>query len=346
MAEVLVIEPFGGGSHRSLYQQWSACSQHRFVTWELPAVHWKWRCRHAGLTFAERAKDTRQQLSSIELVFCSSMLNVAEWRGLAPTTIAGVPHICYFHENQLTYPLTPGEKPDYHIGYSNILNLLAAEYCWFNSQYHLDEFRLAADNWLTRMPDFGHRAAVAKAFERAKVIPPGISGPNLTNTMDSTLPSQRTGCLGWVSRWEHDKQPEQFVRCVEKLDASGCEFSLILLGQNYAADKHFQYLNSRFGHRILHAGFVEDRDQYWKLLSQVDFVVSAAKHEFFGLGVIEAVSAGAIPILPRRLAYPEVFCLDQHPERRQFFYDPSQDELADVVKRNLLASEDEKLIML
>ena len=35
-------------------------------------------------------------------------------------------------------------------------------------------------------------------------------------------------------------------------------------------------------------------------------VVSAASQEYFGISVVEAVAAGAVPVLPDRLSYPEV----------------------------------------
>ena len=39
----------------------------------------------------------------------------------------------------------------------------------------------------------------------------------------------------------------------------------------------------------------------------MDVVVSTADHEFFGIAVCEAVWAGAIPIVPNRLSYVELF---------------------------------------
>ncbi len=44
---------------------------------------------------------------------------------------------------------------------------------------------------------------------------------------------------------------------------------------------------------------------YRSLLAAADIVVSAARQEFFGISVTEAVYAGAFPLLPDRLVYPD-----------------------------------------
>ncbi|MCB0969722.1 MAG: glycosyltransferase, partial [Ilumatobacter sp.] len=58
------------------------------------------------------------------------------------------------------------------------------------------------------------------------------------------------------------------------------------------------------GDRVVHAGWAET-DEYPRLLRSADVVVSTAHHEFYGIAVVEAIGAGAFPILPNRLVYPE-----------------------------------------
>jgi glycosyltransferase involved in cell wall biosynthesis len=59
--------------------------------------------------------------------------------------------------------------------------------------------------------------------------------------------------------------------------------------------------------KISHFGYVENRDDYYKMLVQGDIVVSTARHEFFGISIVEAVRAGCFPVVPKRLVYPELF---------------------------------------
>lgn len=327
MSRLLVLEPFGGGSHASLYRGWSKYSRHEFTVLELPAVHWKWRSRHASLSLALQATELSEQGKCFDAVFCSDMLNLPEWRGFVCDELAFLPALTYFHENQFTYPLAEGQTRDYHFAYNNILSAISSEAIWFNSQFHLDEFRQAAVAWLRKMPDFNHADLLEAALADAIVLPPGIEPLRArvsqhATSRNGTKDSSGSLRLGWVSRWEHDKRPDIFVKAVEQLLESGIDFELILLGQQFAQKPaSLQHLLDIAESRVLHAGFAESKEEYWSWLGKMDFVISTADHEFFGIGICEAIAAGARPVLPDRLAYPEVLELEDYPNRRCFFYE-------------------------
>ena len=61
-----------------------------------------------------------------------------------------------------------------------------------------------------------------------------------------------------------------------------------------------------FGDRIIHDGYARDREAYWHLVASADWVHSTARHEFFGVAVVEALLAGCLPWLPMRLSDPEI----------------------------------------
>ncbi|GIW98347.1 MAG: glycosyl transferase family 1 [Pirellulaceae bacterium] len=338
---VIVLEPFGGGSHAAWCEGWQRYSRHRVTVLDLPAVHWKWRSRHAALTLAERARQAWSAGERFEAVVCSDMLDVPAWKGLVGEPLASLPTITYFHENQLTYPLAEGQQRDYHYGYTNILSVLASDQAWFNSEFHRQEFQQAAAEWLRRMPDFRHLDLFTAAMARSRVMPPGIepspmsessmsASPMSASSMSASSKSKSSGGpggdssrsdrrshgfpparplrLGWVARWEHDKRPDRFVELVARLVREAIPFELILLGQRFARDTGdaLRQLREVAGQRIRFDAFAQSPEEYWRQLGQIDVVVSTADHEFFGIGVCEAIEAGVVPLLPNRLAYPEI----------------------------------------
>jgi len=54
-------------------------------------------------------------------------------------------------------------------------------------------------------------------------------------------------------------------------------------------------------------GYVEDAQRYQQLLHESHVVLSTALHDFQGLAVMDGVAAGALPLVPNRQAYPELF---------------------------------------
>lgn len=321
--KILVLEPFGGGSHASLYRGWQKYSAHDLVVLDLPAVHWKWRSRHASFTLAQRANELIVDANEFDLLFVSDMLNLPEWRGFARNELARLPAIAYFHENQFTYPLSDGEKRDFHYAYSNVLTAINAEEVWFNSEFHRDEFTRAAVAWLGRMPDFAHTREIEDACARSSVFPPGIDPPELRNAQK---PERDVPTVGWVARWEHDKRPDKFLALVTRLLNANLDFELILLGQQFqSTPESLSELQRIAKGKIKFCGFAESAEEYWGWLSGMDFVVSTADHEFFGIGIVEAMRAGAFPLLPNRLAYPEVLAKANCLSPKEHLYDSDEE---------------------
>ena len=69
----------------------------------------------------------------------------------------------------------------------------------------------------------------------------------------------------------------------------------------------FELAKSKYANHILNFGFVETRDDYFRILSVADICVSCADHEFFGVSVMEATMCGCFPLVPKRLVYPEIY---------------------------------------
>jgi len=112
----------------------------------------------------------------------------------------------------------------------------------------------------------------------------------------------------WPHRWEHDKDPETFFAAVTALAQEGLEFEVAVAGQSFreTADS-MQLAAAALGDRLVHVGEPETREEYAALLAGSDIAVSTAINEFFGLAMIEACYAGCTPVVPDRLAYPDVY---------------------------------------
>lgn len=319
---ILAIEPYFDGSHRAFLEGWRDHSRHDWTVLDLPGYKWKWRMRHASLTLAKRLDQHLAAGCEWDLLFCSDMLNLPEMLGMSSSLRKSLPLVLYFHENQLTYPSR--QPRDYQYAYSNFLSASRADRVWFNSEFHRNDFLDAIREFLGKMPDFRHLEAVDSIREKSEVQSPGISPLNFD--------SSQTGAalrILWCARWEHDKNPDDFFAAIRRLKADGHPFRLGVIGASFREiPACFERAKVEFEAEIDHWGYQSSAANYQNVLAWADVVVSTANHEFFGLSVVEAISAGVFPLLPQRLAYPEVVGADDHDVRREHLYAGTFSDLA------------------
>lgn len=66
-------------------------------------------------------------------------------------------------------------------------------------------------------------------------------------------------------------------------------------------------LSKRLGVRVeSSAGFVSTWGEYLRFLQESDVLLVTASEETFGYQIVDAISAGCVPIAPRKLSYPEL----------------------------------------
>ena len=306
---VLAIEPYFGLSHRTFLEGYRHFSRNEVEIWQLPARKWKWRMRGSAYHFAETAR--RKESDRPDVVLVSDFLNLADWRALCPVSWRDIPVALYFHENQIGYPLSAQAPVEHHYGWINVSSALAADAVLFNSGWHRDSFLGAVRDVLRRMPDPVPPGLLPSLEGRSVVFPVGIDFTPHESVAEDAAAWPRVGeeapTIIWNHRWEYDKQPELLASTLIDLARRGTEFRAIVCGESFGREPPcFRELASALGDRLLHLGFFERRSDYLEALRQSHVVLSTACHEFFGIAAIEAIFLGCLPVLPRRLSYPEI----------------------------------------
>lgn len=311
---VVAIEPYFGLSHRMFLEGYKRYSRHDVEIWHLPARKWKWRMRGSAYHFAARAHE-EQARPGPDVVFASDFLNLADWRALCPASYRNVPTVLYFHENQVAYPLGERAPVDYHYGWINLSSALAADHVFFNSSYQRELFLEEVQGVLNRMPDFVPPGLVTGLRDKSGVFPVGIDfEPHEKLRGAYRLWSQPEPVILWNHRWEYDKDPERFVEGLIHLRDRKVPFRTVICGEDFGKPHAaFEKAARLLGDRVLRRGFIPSAAEYRELASRCDIVVSTARHEFFGVSVVEAMFLGCLPVLPGELSYPEIVPPHLHP---------------------------------
>ncbi|XP_018572290.1 glycosyltransferase-like domain-containing protein 1 [Anoplophora glabripennis] len=290
--KVLFIEPFYGGSHKELIDTLSGSLDERGIKYTLvtlSARKWHWRARCSALILCDRIP----RISTQTVLFCSSVLNLAELLGLRPD-LCGLKKIVYFHENQLIYPVQQIKDRDIQYAYNEITTR--------------SSFLESIIKILKIFPDNKPMGIRERIEGKSEVLYFPVKFPldiqmNLTSELEESILH-----IVWPHRWEFDKGPDDFFNVMLKLKQSKCKFKLSVLGQTYTdVSEIFNKTREELNDNIVHFGYVESKRKYLEVLNSSHIVVSTAKHEFFGVSIMEATYCGCLPLLPRDLVYPEIY---------------------------------------
>lgn len=256
----------------------------------------------AHVTLAERFAEEVEANGPFQAVVASSMLNLSGFLGLARRLVGSARVGVYMHENQLGYPLSPRDKVDLTYPMINWTSMLSSDFVVFNSEYHRQQWFAELPRFLRQFPDYQQHHLIAEVESKSSVLPVGI---DLRRFDSAVRPADSVFRIVWNQRWEYDKGPAELAAAITDLDDTGAAFELVLAGEQFPTDPdEFLRLRERLGTRLVHYGWAEP-DNYVDLLTGSDVVVSTAHHEFFGISITEAIYAGAFPILPNQLVYPE-----------------------------------------
>lgn len=296
---VFLVSGYHTGSHRAWAEGYAAHSAHDVHLVTLPGAFWKWRLDGGFVTLAEQADALAGRVGDPEVILATSMVDVAGLRGML--RIPGrVPVALYLHENQVTYPATGRTRVEQGHGLVTWTSLLAADAVAFNSEFHRQSLLAALPGFLGAFPDQSQSHRLDEVAAKSVVLPVGCGLSGLHREPKVSPPM-----VVWNHRWDDDKDPGGFLDLMSRLAAIGAEFSVALAGERFVDQRgRHDPAVSALGDRVVVDGHLT-RDEYGAVLAASSLVVSTAVQEFFGVSVVEAIHAGAIPVLPRRLVYPE-----------------------------------------
>lgn len=316
--QLWLVSPYHTGSHQAWADGYARHTRHSITQLTMAGRFWKWRMQGGAIELAAQARRRLEAGAAPDAILVTDMLNLPAWLGLLRGKLPShIPIALYMHENQLTYPWRPGEGRDLTYAMINWLSQLAADAVIFNSRYHHDAWFGELPNLLKHYPDYNHLRLVDGVRARSQVLPVGIEAHAIASMAAQTrrVPAPQSpsrACspaplILWNQRWEHDKRPDRFFALLHRLREANAPFRLAVAGENFRqTPAEFDAARVQFADVIEHWGYLASRQEYLALLARAELVISTADHEFFGISVLEAVAAGAFPILPARLSYPEL----------------------------------------
>ena len=300
---ILLLSAYDAVSHR----QWreglvAALPEHDWTVLTLPPRHFRWRIRGNSLSWGMGERAILSQ--PFDCLIATSMVDLATLKGLVPS-LAAVPSLVYFHENQFDYPVSHSAHQGNEPKVVNLYAALAADQLLYNSNYNQQTFLKGVATFLENMPDAVPAGIVEELTARSTVLPVPLADDWFV-AGQAEKPDEFT--IVWNHRWEYDKAPEIFFQALQLLLEWQVPFRVHVLGQVFrTVPDMFSKMREMLGEHLGQWGGVPDREDYRNYLRQSHVVVSTARHDFQGLAVLEATAVGCVPLVPDRLAYPEWF---------------------------------------
>jgi glycosyltransferase involved in cell wall biosynthesis len=305
---ITIVEPYCTGSHAAWAQEYASHSRHQVELLTLPGRNWKWRMHGGAVTLASRFLAAG---ACPDLILATDMLDLTTFLALTRKSTSRCSCALYFHENQLTYPWSPGDpdkgqQRDQHYAFINYASALAADAVLFNSSYHQDAFLGALPGFLKQFPDATEQASVQLIAGKSRVLPLGMDLRRLDRHRPDPPPQAGVPLILWNHRWEYDKAPDEFFEILHQLADEGLDFRVAVLGESFGRSPAvFKQARERLGARVAQWGYLESFADYAQWLWRADILPVTSRQEFFGASVVQALYCGCSALLPDRLSYPE-----------------------------------------
>ncbi|KAK2840488.1 hypothetical protein Q5P01_014228 [Channa striata] len=342
---VLLVEPFYGGSHKQLIdllqENIDGCA-----IFTLPAKKWHWRARTAALYFSQTiptCQSYRVLFSSSVLNLCElvalrpdlaclkKVLYFHENQLVYPVRKDQDRDFQYGYNQVLSCLVSDVVVFNSHFNMDSFLSSIRSfiKKIPDHRPKDLDQLirpKCVVLNYPVQFPDVSrllpkHKLICQQVNNHrpqtscSKEFPPEEENPDQSPSEprndQKPVPEEDHMTplhIVWPHRWEHDKNPELFFSALLKLKEKQLDFQVSVLGETFTdVPEVFAEARRELDCHILNWGFLPSKEDYLQVLCQADVVVSTAKHEFFGVAMLEAVHCGCFPLCPKALVYPEIF---------------------------------------
>jgi len=334
---ILLLEPYYTGSHKAWADGLKKYSPDTIKILSMPGAFWKWRMHAGAITLAEKFNKLN---FTPELILATDMLNLNSFLSLTRKKTANVPTAIYFHENQLTYPWSPIDRDiknrrDHHYSFINYISAYTADKVFFNSAYHKNIFLKELKRFLKMFPDNRQLKTIDAIKAKSEVLHLGVDLTKLS-LHKPTPEKNKKPLILWNHRWEHDKNPEDFINTLISLKDQNIDFNVAFLGECFnKVPEIFLKAQTRLKENIVHFGYVEKETEYIEWLWKADIIPVTSHHDFFGVSIVQAIYSECIPLLPNRLSYPELVSPPKYPDN----YYSTQEDFTKKLKNMLLNPE-------